>query len=183
MLEILVPGGEGFNNKTNEFFYWKDQKLLLEHSLLSISKWEAKYHKPFLSSEKTKEEVVDYIRCMTVNSNVDPRVYYGLTGDNINAINEYIQNPMTATWFAEDKNPNPSAPKKKEVITSEIIYYWMVSYQIPFECQKWHINRLLTLIRVYSEKNKDPKKLSKKEALAQRKSLNAARKAKYHSTG
>ena len=182
MLEITIPKGEAFNNKTNEFIYWNEQKLILEHSLLSISLWESIHHKPFLSSEKTNKEVLDYIRCMTINKNVDPNSYYGLTTENINAINNYIQDSMTATWFAEDKTEN-KPPKKKEIITSELIYYWMVAYQIPFECQKWHINRLLTLIRVYNEKNKDPKKMSKKEALAQRKSLNAARRAKYNSTG
>lgn len=182
MLEIVIPKGEAFNNKTNEFIYWNDQKLVLEHSLLSISLWESVHHKPFLSSEKTNAEVIDYIRCMTINKNVDENAYYGLTTANIEAINEYIKDSRTATWFAEDKIEN-KAPKRKEIITSELIYYWMVAYQIPFECQKWHINRLLTLIRVYSEKNKEPKKMSKKDALAQRKSLNAARRAKYNSNG
>lgn len=182
MLEIVVPAGEGFNSAKNEFFYWNEQKLVLEHSLLSISQWEAKYHKPFLSSEKSDKEVLDYVRCMTINKNVDPNVYLHLTSQNLNDINDYINDSMTATWFTEEVKKE-GAVSHKETITSELIYYYMVACQIPFECQKWHINRLLTLIRIYNEKNKDPKKMSKKDLLARNKSLNAARKAKYNSKG
>lgn len=183
MLDIVVPAGEGFNPATKEFLYWKEQKLSLEHSLMSISLWESKHHKPFLNNDKTTEEVIDYVRCMTVNKNVDPDIYLHMTKENIDDIQAYISDSMTATWFSEDAKKEGSAPHKKDIITSEVIYYWMVAYQIPFECQKWHINRLLTLIRVYSEKNKEPKKMSKKEAMARNKSLNAARRAKFNSKG
>lgn len=185
MLELTVPKQRGFNSQTNEMLYWPEVHLTLEHSLIAISLWEAKYHKPFLNTEKTPAELIDYIRCMTVNKNVDPDVYNRLTADNIDAVSDYINDSMTATWFSEDKKPRQegAAPPKKEVITSELIYYWMVAYQIPFECQKWHLNRLITLVRIYSEKNKEPKKMSKKEMMAQRKSLNAARRAKAKSNG
>lgn len=185
MLEITVPKGRGFNSATNEVLYWPEQKLTLEHSLLSISLWESKHHKPFLGTEKNNEEIVDYIRCMTINKNVDPSVYSRLirNAELMEEVNNYITDSMTATWFAEEEKKEGEAPKRKEVITSEVIYYWMVAYQIPFECQKWHINRLMTLIRVYSEKNKEPKKMSKKDMMAQRRSLNAARRAKANSRG
>lgn len=183
MLEIEVPGGEGYDSNKREFVYWNAQKLVLEHSLLSISAWEAKYHKPFLSSEKTDLEVLDYIRCMTINKNVDPNVYMHLSKQNIDDITAYINDPMTATWFTEEPQKEGTV-KKKEIYTSELIYYNMVAAQIPFDpCQKWHINRLLTLIRIYAEKNKEPTKMPKKDMLAQRRSLNAARRAKLHSKG
>lgn len=183
MLEITVPASEALNTKTNEFIYYKEQKLTLEHSLISISAWEAKHHKPYLNTEKTTQEVLDYVRCMTINKITDMTVYQRLTPQNIQEITDYISDSMSATWFAEEKEKEGSAKQKKETITSELIYYWMVAYQIPFECQKWHINRLLTLIRVYTEKNKEPKKKSAKEAAIERRNLNAARKAKSHSKG
>ena len=127
MLEITVPASEGFNPATNEFIQYKEEKLTLEHSLLSISQWESKYHKPFLGGSKTNAEIVDYIRCMTITKGVDPKVYHRLTEENIDRINDYIQDSMTATWFSEDATPEGKATKKNQVITAELIYYWMIA--------------------------------------------------------
>lgn len=179
MLRIVIPENEYFNNTTQEFINIKETELSLEHSLVSISKWESKWHKPFLSKEeKTNEEMIDYIRCMTITQNVNPSVYSFLSNDNIKSINEYINNPMTATTFSDNKKGT-----NREIITSEIIYYWMVSYQIPFECQRWHINRLLTLIRVCSIKNQPSKKMPMNEIMRSNKNLNQIRKSKLNTRG
>lgn len=178
MLEILVPGKEYFDEDKNEFIYSKPTKLSLEHSLISLSKWESKWKKPFLSSDKTAEETIDYIRCMTLTQNVQPEVYLSLSGDNIQAVTDYIEDPMTATKIKRvGKGP------KGETITAELIYYWMVTLNIPFECQKWHLNRLITLVEICSIKNQPQKKMSKGEILRQNRELNAARRAKYKTRG
>ena len=177
MLTIIIPETELYDEIKNEFKIVKEQKLVLEHSLVSLSKWESKWHKPFLSKEdKTHAETIDYIRCMTVNS-VDPAVYDCMPISAINAVNAYISDPMTATTINEPRKPN------HEIITSEIIYYWMVALQIPFECQKWHLNRLLTLINVCNIKNKPPKKMSSREVMSRNASLNAARRKALHTRG
>ncbi len=177
MLTIIIPETELYDEIKNEFKIVKEQKLVLEHSLVSLSKWESKWHKPFLSKDdKTYEETIDYIRCMTVNS-VDPIVYECLPSSVIQRVNSYISDPMTATTINEQKKPN------REVITAEIIYYWMVALQIPFECQKWHLNRLLTLINVCNIKNKPPKKMSSREVMSRNASLNAARRKALHTRG
>jgi hypothetical protein len=185
MLEITVPAQEILNEDTLEFISIKETKLRLEHSLVSISKWEAKFHKPFLTNEpKTIEETREYVKFMTITQNVDDNVYLLLTQDNINEINKYIENPMTATWFA-DNLTSSSKPKRMtgEVVTSELIYFWMVSYRIPVEFQKWHLNRLMTLIKICDRKNQPDKKMSKSEILRRNKELNAARLKKYNTKG
>lgn len=182
MLTIKIKGREAYNPKTKEFLQIKDTVLSLEHSLVSISKWEAKWHKPFISKEeKSHEEMLDYIKCMTITQNVDPNAYMLLTKDNLKEIQEYIANPMTATWFNDERQTK--GKKSSEQITSELIYYWMVAAQIPFECQKWHLNRLLTLIRIYNIKNQPDKKMSKKETMSRNAALNAARKKKLGTSG
>ena len=172
MLTIVVPEREYFDDNKNEFVHTKEVTLQLEHSLVSLSKWEAKWNKPFLSSnDKTDEEILDYIRCMTVTQNVDKSVYYRLSKENIEKINNYINLPMTATTFS-DKNTS----RNKETITAEIVYYWMIALNIPFECQKWHLNRLLTLVKVCSIKNTPPKKMSRNEIFSRNRALNASRR-------
>lgn len=179
MLTITVPAAEFWNPIANEFINTKTCVLALEHSLVSISKWESKWNKPFLSkNEKTDEEMIDYIRCMTLTQNVDPQVYYALTSSNYMAIKDYIDAPMTATTFPKD-----SEKQNREIVTSELIYYWMIASGIPFECQKWHINRLLTLIRVCGIKNSPKKKMSRKDAMNQQRMLNAQRRSKWGSKG
>lgn len=182
MLTITVPETESFDPITETFYTTKETKLTLEHSLLSIAKWEARWCKPFINrnpeERKTSEESRDYIRCMTITQNVDPMVYYALTEDNYREIVNYMESPMTATWFAKDNKP-PS----REILTAEIIYYYMTALQIPFSCEKWHFNRLMTLIRVCSEKNKPPKKMSKKTIMTKNQALNAARRQRLNSMG
>lgn len=183
MLTITIKGKRSYNQKTKEFIYGKDTTLSLEHSLVSISKWEGKWHKPFISKDpKTPEETIDYIKCMTITQNVDPAVYSNLTKENVDAINAYIENPMTATWFNEQKGGGPSR-RNSETITSELIYYWMVALQIPFECQRWHLNRLLVLIRICNIKNQPSKKASKQDTLRRNAELNAARRKKLNTKG
>ena len=175
MLKLYVPESEQFDSKTNTFY-----NVTLEHSLVSISKWESKWKRPFLSeAPRTYKESIDYIRCMTVNQNVDPLVYNCLTPSMFKLINDYIGEDQTATTFKQD----PNAKKSREIVTSELIYYWMVSLNIPFECQKWHLSRLLTLIRVCSIKNAPAKKMSKRDIMAQNRSLNAARRRAHHTRG
>ena len=178
MLLLTIPPIEMFNEKTDEFVYSKETKISLEHSLVSLSKWESRWNKPFLSKDnKTLEETIDYIRCMTITQNVDPEVYFRLTDENINTINKYIESPMTATTFSDNGHSS------REIITSELIYYWMISLNIPMECQKWHLNRLLTLIRVCNIKNAPAKKMSRREIMNRNAALNAARRKKLNSTG
>ena len=180
MLQITIPGVDLWDEKREEFITIKGQTLQLEHSLVSLSKWESKWHKAFLSkAEKTTEETIDYIKCMTLTQNVNPDIYNYLTSDNIIEINKYIENPMTATYFSEDKNSKSS----REIITSELIYYWMIALNIPVKFEKWHLNRLLTLIRVCNIKNAPPKKMKRSQIHQQNHSLNAARRAAYHSRG
>lgn len=181
MLQIKIPiTPEGWDEAKNEFVEAREQVLQLEHSLVSLSKWESKWCKSFFSKQaKSYEETVDYIKCMTVTKNVDPEVYNHLTTANIAQINQYIESPMTATYFSEDKNGKSS----KETVTSELIYYWMIALNIPFECQKWHLNRLLTLIRVCNIKNQPPKKMSKREIMSRNHALNAARRQQYNTRG
>ena len=179
MLSITVPPKELWNSKTERFITLKEQTLQLEHSLVSISKWESKYRKPFLSNNKTSEEILDYIKFMTITQNVNPDVYTRLTAEHIKQISNYIDEPMTATTFSQEENKQ----RNKEIVTSELIYYWMIALQIPFECQKWHLNRLLTLIRICNIKNAPPKKRSKREILSRNAALNAARRQKLNSKG
>lgn len=179
MLKITIPGKEMFNEKTQEFFETKSYTIQLEHSLVSVSKWESKWNKPFLGKqEKTVEETIDYIRCMTITQNIDPVVYNGLSDKNVKDINKYIDAPMTATTFSDGKGK-----LNNDIITSELIYYWMTSLSIPMECQRWHLNRLLTLIRVCNVKNGPAKKMSKRELMQRNASLNAARRAQFNSKG
>ena len=172
MLTVTIPAAEYFDDVKNEFLNTKRQDLQLEHSLVSISKWEAKWNKPFIGkSMKTNEETFDYIRCMTLTQNVDPMVFKHIPKNVLDEVTKYVEAPMTATVLLDTSNSRP----QREVITSELIYYWMIAHNIPFECQKWHLNRLLTLIRVCNIKNSPPKKMSQKEIIARNKELNAQR--------
>lgn len=180
MLNIVIPGTEIYDEVTNEFIYSKETILKLEHSLVSISKWESKWQKPFLmSNEKKPEEVVDYIKCMSVSGEISTEVFNNLTHENIRDINAYIESPMTATWFSDNTETRGS----KEIITSELIYYWMIAHNIPFECQKWHLNRLLTLIRVCNIKNAPPKKRTRQDILSRNAAINASRRNNMNSSG
>lgn len=177
---ILTDPKELFDDAKQEFLPVKEYRLELEHSLVSLSKWESKWLKPFLTAtNKTSEETIDYIRCMTLTQHVDPIAYTYIRQKHIDIIAEYIDAPMTATTF--------SIPKEKktntEVVTAELVYYWMVAFTIPFECQKWHLNRLLTLINVCNIKNNPKNKMSKKDAARHQRALNEARRSKFNTKG
>lgn len=181
MLPITIPAREATElwDEQNETFIpvpaMKEQKLQLEHSLIALSKWESKWCKPFFDSkELTPEETIDYIKCMTINSNVDQRAYKYIDQLTMKKIMNYVYAPMTASSVPDEKGKNTG-----ERITSELIYYWMVACGIPFECEKWHLNRLIMLIRICNFKNRDPKKMSANELRSKYASINAARRKKY----
>lgn len=180
MFELTISAGELWDENKQQFVYTKEQTLRLEHSLVSLSKWESKWCKPFLSKEKkTDDEIRDYIKCMTITQNVSPTVYAFMTIDNIRQVTEYIEAPMTATTFSIHK----SGKANREPVTAELIYYWMIALSIPFECQKWHLNKLLTLIQVCNIKNQPPKKMSRRSVMNRNAALNAARRKQYNSRG
>lgn len=182
MLTIEIPiDPEGWDEAKQEFVESRTQSLQLEHSLISLSKWESKWHKPFLSTkEMTDEETLDYIKCMTLTKNVKPDVYNHITRENMNDVVNYISDPMTATTFYKDEK----GANNRETVTSELIYYWMIASNIPFDpCQKWHLNRLITLIRVCGIKNTPPKKRSRREIMSRNAALNAARRQQMNSKG
>ena len=181
MLTLTVPPNEMWDSVKQEFVNFKGETLFLEHSLLSVSKWESEFCKPFLSkTEKSIEEMRAYIKCMTLNKSVDPQTYKMLTNDNFSAVMKYIDSPMSAVKFKEQPGKGPMS---RETITSELIYYWLVALQIPFQCEKWHLNRLFTLVRICSIKNKPATKRSKSELARERTALNKERKARLHTTG
>lgn len=180
MLTIVVGGQEAYDENEKEFVMRGGTILELEHSLVSLSKWEAKHEKPFLGKEaKTTEEVLDYVRCMITTPDFPPGHLHKLSKENYEAINGYIDAKMSATYFSDA----PGAPNSRDVITSELVYYWMTVFQIPFECQHWHLNRLFTLIRVCNIKQAKPKKMSRGDLAARNRELNAQRKAQLGTTG
>ena len=178
MLRIHIPSTELFIESRNEFVQTKSYDLSLEHSLLSISKWEAKWKKPFLTSEKkSEEETLDYIRCMTLTQNIPADAYLAIPDSELQKIGDYINDPMTATTF------HGGEPPSRQIITSELLYYNMFAAGIPIECQKWHLNRLLTLMRIFGIKSQAAKKMPASKIRSQNAALNAARRAKLGSTG
>jgi hypothetical protein len=179
VLVIEVPLKEGFDETTGKKVVAESFKLELEHSLVSLSKWESFFEKPFLSDEeKTNEEVLWYVQAMTLTPDVPPEIYTKFSEGNFTAINNYISSKMTATRFYGGNDE-----KNKEIITAEVIYYWMITLGVPFECQHWHLNRLLTLIQVCNRKNAPEKELSPAEIARRNRELNAQRKAALGTTG
>src|SRR4051812_45246710 len=180
MLTITVGATDVYDEESGTFGDQGGVELQLEHSLVSLSKWESIYEKPFLGSiNKTSEEVFSYVECMILTPNPPEEILKKLSQENIQEINEYIDRKMTATWFSEQ----PGAPKSREVITAELIYYWMTVFTIPFECENWHLNRLFTLIRICNVKQAKPKKMSRAEAGRRNRELNAQRKAQLGTRG
>lgn len=181
MLTITIPKIEQWDEINERYIYTDEQTLVLEHSLVSLSKWESKWCKPFLSTtELTPEETIDYVKCMTITKNVKSEVYNGLTNNHMKQIHDYIAAPMTATTFTEKEGKGRINGKK---ITNELLYYWMTALNIPFECEKWHLNRLITLIRVCNAENQPKKKRSRRDIAAEQMALNAKRRAQANSKG
>lgn len=177
MLQLRIKGTEEsgvvlFDEQTNRFITAKSRTIQLEHSLISISKWESKWKIPFVGTQLTREQTIDYIRCMTLSSNVDDNLYSCITDDDVLAVQKYISDERTATWFRDDKDKK----EDHKVLTSERIYSWMVVLNIPFECEKWHLSRLMILIRAVSELNAPPKKRSRAESAAHYRAQHAARR-------
>lgn len=181
MLSIVVPGGESYDEPNNLFVTTPDTELQLEHSLVSLSKWESFFEKPFLSSDqKTIEETLWYVRAMTISPDVPAELYTRLSNDNLDAIQAYMNAKMTATTDSAEKSRTPS----REIITAEIIYHWMVMLHIPFDpCENWHLNRLMMLVRVCNEKNAPGKKMSSREVAERNRALNAKRLAELGTRG
>lgn len=180
MLTIVIPAIEQYDEMKNVFISTKACTVQLEHSLVSLSKWESKWKKPFFArGEKSIEETIDYVRCMTITQNIEDHIYYNITTSLMQTITDYIESDMTATTFA----PTEKKVANREIITAEIIYYWMITFNIPFECQKWHLSRLLTLINVCNLKNQKQKPMSRKELAHRNTALNAARRKALHTEG
>ena len=179
MLQITIPAmNDLWDERNQQFLSIKETTIQLEHSLLSISIWESKWNKSFINTkDRTEEELIDYIKCMTITKNVDPNVYVCLTAENIQEIVNYINVPMTATSIRD------AGKSSREIVTSELIYYWMISLNIPVKFEKWHLNRLITLIKVCSIKNQPPKKMSRGEIMQRNAALNAARKKRLNTKG
>lgn len=180
MLTIRISGVESFDESSQEFTTQGGTILELEHSLVSLSKWESKHEKPFLGHDsKTSDEIIDYVKCMIVSSKIPEEIFPKLSIANIEEVYSYIDAKMTATWFSDQ----PGTPKSREIITAELIYYWMTVFNIPFECERWHLNRLFTLIRICNIKQSKPQKMSRSELAARNRALNAQRKAQLGTSG
>lgn len=181
MLHLAIPiTPERWDNEKEEFVPPVYQVLHMEHSLVSLSKWESKWHKPFLpNKDMTYEETLDYIKCMVLDENIDDSIYEHFTAANVEQIKQYINDPMTATTFSKESN----AKRNREVTTSELIYHWMIDAGVPFECENWHLNRLITLLRVRSAKLAPPNKRSKKAIANDYAALNAARRKQLNTRG
>lgn len=180
MLRLKIAPTEMWDERKQEFVQTGERELMLEHSLVSLAKWESKWKKPFLDQKpKTGDEMLDYVRCMTITQNVSPETYSRLTTGNMAEIEQYISRPMTATTFSAEQYGNRNGEKT----TAELIYYWMVTLSIPFECEKWHLNRLLALIRVCNLKNQPARKKSQRAILQENRALNAARRQRLRTRG
>lgn len=183
-LELNIKENEFWDRNKGEFINIQDTTIHIEHSLASIAKWESRWKKPFFGDKPLSgDELRDYIRCMTLDEGVDPNVYLGVTMEHVKTITAYLEDPMTATWFKKDEEKSAGKKRPGQVMTAEIFYYYMVELGIPFECENWHFNRLATLVRVCSEKQAVPKKMSKKDIFAQNAMLNAKRKARLGTKG
>ena len=183
MFKLTIGGEQSWDDANEEFVYSNAIELELEHSLVSLSKWESIWEKPFMGKEqKTTEETISYIQVMCLTPNVPPEVFQSLNGSHYTLVNDYINAKMSATWFTElpggDKNPG-----KRDIITAEVFYYWIFSAQIDISVEHWHFNRLLTLLKVFNEKNAPPKKMKRGDAAAQRRMLNAQRKTQLNTSG
>lgn len=179
MLKITVGDKEVYDESIQEFKAQGGVVLELEHSLVSLSKWESEFEKPFLTNDpKSGLEIIGYVRAMCLRPDIQETVFQKLSGENFQEINSYIDSKMSATWFNEKQSE-----RSREVVTSELIYYWMTVYRIPFTCETWHLNRLFTLIRICNVKQDKPKPMTRAEQASEQRRINAERRARFNSTG
>lgn len=179
MLKLHVDGYQLYDEEKNKFFDVKEDTITLEYSLYSIYKWESKWKKPYLhTKEKTVEESIDFIRCMTLDEDVNPLLYYNIKEEDFIRINEYLNDPATATTFGA-----VNGPVDRRIKTAEIFYHLMTVYNIPFECEYWNFNRLLALIKVCNIENSPKKPMTKKEIYAQNRDINERNRKRFHSKG
>lgn len=181
MLSIIVPGREFYDEESELFVTVGETQLELEHSLVSLSKWESRWEKPFIgNAEKTTEQVTSYIQFMCLTPDVPPEVFDRVSNENLQEINDYLNSKMTATWFSADETATKGP---QEVITSEVVYYWMITMNVPMECQHWHLERLFTLLKVIQLKSAPPKKRNRADVAAQRRALNQKRQQEFGTKG
>lgn len=184
MLKLTIPALELYDDKNRVFINQDEVTVELEHSLIALSQWESKWEKPFLGpDQKTTEETIDYVRCMSLTPNVSPEVFNRLNDAHLNEVNKYIDAKMSATWFTEPGGATKTSKRPRETITAEIIYYWIISLNLNWETQHWHLNRLFTLIKVCNQKNAPEKKRSRRDMVAERQRINAERRAQYGTSG
>ena len=177
-IPITIPATEMWDPVAHRFYDVKERTITMEHSLVSLSKWESKWKIPFIGNKNlTAEQLLSYFQCMTIEKNVNPMIYQCLTAKQIDDIMKYIDDSMTATWFGKSDD-DVAAQTDNRAVTSELIYYWMFASGISKECEKWHLNRLITLIHVTSEENKPKKKRTEAERMAHHRALLKARRAK-----
>jgi hypothetical protein len=170
-----------WDEETETFVEHIVSSIDFEHSLASMSKWESKWEQAFLGrTEKTAEQVYDYLSMMCLTPGVTREQILGLSQENFTQINEYIESQQTATKFAEQPNRRGSG----EQITSDLVYYWMVAFRIPWEAQYWHLNKLLALVRICNAKQSGKTQKVPRHDTAQRnRDLNAERRKKYGTSG
>jgi len=181
MIKITIPPSELWDDNRQEFITITEPIIIpMEHSLVSIHEWEKQWHKPFLKKfpKKTTDETVSYLACMSLRDDVDPKVFYAIPKGEMERINKYIEDPMSARTKSSGQRS-----AKRETITAELIYFWMFTYNIPYECREWHLNSLLSLIELCSIKNTPPKKMSASQKYAKYNALNNARRKAFHTKG
>lgn len=183
MLKLTIGSDELYDEEKSEFIIKDGFTIHLEHSLLAISVWEQRFCKPFLGrGEKTKEETLGYVEAMILDEDYPDDVLDRMTPHHLSKVNDYVDSPATATTFSDLADKKPSRGPS-QVITSELIYYWMASANVPFECERWHLNRLFALLRIFDVKNSKQKKMSRSEIASRNRALNEQRKAQLNTRG
>lgn len=180
MITIDLGTLEYYDSEKNEFVYEEGGKVRFEYSLKMLYEWEGKWKKAFLKGNKnlTTEEAVDFYIMMAL----DPIDKKFMTGEAMETLSKYVNDPQTATTFADGQNGNTS-PSKGKIFTSEELYAMMITSNVPLDFENRNLNRLITILRVISVQNTPPKKMSKNDIYRQNAALNAERKARLNTKG